>query len=791
MNVKQQREQLAAPAVLTALLNEFSTVTDYRTLRDSLPRRLAHLLNCRCIVLYLRVAETLQLVSGSFDDKPGWSADLLAVAHVNPISIHSDLPEARAWRERSLVSKPATRPVLLAVPLIYRQRAIGVLVALRAIVNEPLPLSNYWHDDEMQLLEAVTGVVALLLENTRLLEHDRERIHELSLLNSISSQLNCSVREMDRLRGIVIQRTKEIAAVDVCELLEPDSALEAIPWITPLLRDLLFQHVRDQHMLTPLIIERATDGKSSQFSEYFEQLPTNISTFVAFPLAGGHTIGKPGGTRMRSNHRGNQEQDCKVFGIIVGAYYHVQKLRQVELTLLQVLSSQASIVLENMHLLAEVVEARNEARRLLRQVVDDQRLKELILESIPTGLITTDQQGHIHTFNRAAESILGYHPYEVLGQSLHKFLDLRATFPLAPAIASTAASTHAVDQAEMPSIYIGDAQRGTVMTVDRCGDHEVVLDVDLQPLCNELGTRIGLLVTFTDMTSLHHLEEEKRRLDRLASLGEMAANVAHEVRNPLASIKTSIQMLRDDLLQFDHAALQELAEESQSTWIQTSISVMLKEVERLDCIVRDLLLFARPRQLRRSRCNVVELSEHVLTLIQGQCTEANVAVHRVYAELPAYWVDMDQLEQIQLNLYMNALQAMPEGGILTVAYRNLSLEHSKYAEQENAIRPPDTASWTSCEPGRESSAQQWLEMVVSDTGIGIEPDQLEKIFQPFYTTRAHGIGLGLAITRRLIEDHAGYIRVESQFGYGTTIIVRLPAITDAIMERKSAWEDKS
>ncbi len=560
-NVKQQREQLTAPAVLMALLNEFSTVTDYHTLRDSLPRRLAHLLNCRCIVLYLRVAETLQLVSGSFDDKPGWSTDLLAVAHVNPISIHSDLPEARAWRERSLMSKPATHPALLAVPLIYRQRAIGVLVALRAIINETMPLSNYWHDDEMKLLEAVTGVVALLLENARLLEHDRERIHELSLLNSISSQLNCSVREMDRLRGIVIQRTKEIAAVDVCELLEPNSTLETISWITPLLRDRLFQRIHDQHTLTPLIIERAADGKSSQFSEYFEQLPASISTFVAFPLSGGHTIGKSGGTRIRSNHHGNQGQDCKVLGIIVGAYYHVQKLRQVELTLLQVLSSQASIVLENMHLMAEVVEARNEARKLLRQVVDDQRLKELILESIPTGLITTDHQGHIHTFNRAAESILGYHPYEVLGQSLHKFLDLRTTFSLAPAILSTVASTHSLDQAEMPSIYTGNTQRGTVMTVDRGGDHELVLDVDLQPLCNELGTRIGLLVTFTNMTSLHRLEEEKRRLDRLASLGEMAANVAHEVRNPLASIKTSIQMLRDDLLQPEHDALQELADE--------------------------------------------------------------------------------------------------------------------------------------------------------------------------------------------------------------------------------------
>src|SRR6266853_2159468 len=125
MEVEQQCEHLSltAPAVLTALLNEFSAVTDYRTLRDSLPRRLAHLLNCRCVLLYQRLGETLQFAAGTFDDVPGWSVSLLSVAHINPIDLSSDLPEARAWRFRQATISPAESlaPSLVAVPLIYRQ----------------------------------------------------------------------------------------------------------------------------------------------------------------------------------------------------------------------------------------------------------------------------------------------------------------------------------------------------------------------------------------------------------------------------------------------------------------------------------------------------------------------------------------------------------------------------------------------------------------------------------------------------------------------------------------------
>jgi len=724
------RGYLSISTVLKSLLDEFSAVTDYRTLRDSLPRRLAHLLKCHSVLLYQRIGETLQFASGTFDEKPGWSSSLLAVAHINPISTNSDTPETLAWRSRRAVTSPteSRRPTFVAVPLIYRQRTIGVLVAIRGEQGISVPqtgnlkgdLYGYWPNEDVQVVEVVAGVAAMQLENTRLLERDRERIHELSLLNSISSQLHRSMHELNRIRSIVVRRAREISGADLCELVLPSTPPAAIPWMTPTFYQMLLQRMserQDQHP-SPLVIEQPVDPASihstSTFppglhSEYLSQLAGNIKTLFAIPLVSSGA-GVTGSNRV--------EDGPKMLGVLVGAYHRPWKLRHEELVLLQVLASQASAVLENISLTAEVVEARTEARKLLRQVLDDQRLKELILKSIPSGLITLDLRGCITTFNTAAEAILGYYPSEVLGQSIQRILNLKHITGMNS------------DKEERSS---------TLITLDRHGQ-EVVLDVATSPLCDDRGEQIGVLVTFSDITSMHRLEEEKRRLDRLAALGEMAANVAHEVRNPLASIKTTVQMLQYDLLE-DTTEQQGDGMRWTSEGTRESVSVVLKEVERLDAIVRDLLLFARPRQLHCVPCNLPELSDRVLQFLQPQCVEAGVVVHRLYQAVPPVQVDVAQIEQVLFNLYMNALQAMPDGGVLTISCQAVS---------------------------------GWLEFSVSDTGVGIPPDQLERIFQPFFTTKAHGIGLGLPITRRLIEDHHGQLLVESQFGYGTTITVRLP-----------------
>jgi PAS domain S-box-containing protein len=762
MEVKQQVTRLNAPETLAALLEEVSAITDYRTLRDNLPRRLARLLYCRCVLLYQRTGETLQLAAGSYDDRPGWSPSLLAVAHINPISLDSDLLEALAWRARHAVTAPTghDEPHTIAVPLLYRQRAIGVLVAIRESQSpemqpfdlnlnmqqqeQMLPVS--WSREEMQVVEVVSCVVAMQLENTRLLERDRDRIQELSLLNSISRQFNSSLRDHERLCSIVAQRTKEITSADMCDCVLLTSPPDAMAWLPPAMQAMLayyFSQVGEASS-EPLVLERTGSDRSG---EYFKHLPAHIKTFFAIPLWRSHKGEQATQLRAlayeeadyRIEQKKHHQSKPLLLGVIVGAYHHPWKLRREEVVMLSVLANQASSVLENIALVADVVEARNEARKLLRQVLDDQRFKEFILESIPGGLVTVDLHGQMTTVNHAAQVMLGYHPYEIIGQPAHKLFPSRILQYV---------------------IHTGVSQR-EMLTV--AGEHrqERTLDATFLPLRDDRDQVIGTLITFSDVTIVRRLEEEKRRLDRLASLGEMAASVAHEVRNPLASIKTSMQMLLDDL------AENVLSVDGRTTAGQVdddmlnSVRVVLKEVERLDSIVRDLLLFSRPRSFHPVDCNVVEICERVLSLIATRCVEANVIVHRAYLNAPSILVDIAQIEQVLLNLCINALQAMHAGGILTISCQVRQI--------------PDTDVLT--------ETRNWLEIAVSDTGPGIAPDQMERIFQPFFTTKAHGIGLGLPISRRLVEDHHGTLSVESQPGYGATFTIQLPLPGESLREQ--------
>ncbi len=731
----QQNGTLNAASVVSALLEEVSAITDYRTLRDTLPRRLARLLRCRCVLFYQRYGETLQFISGSFDDKPGWSSALLAVAHINPISLSGNTLEAQAWQQRRAISNLSNlaTSTIVAAPLLYRLRGIGVLVALRGEQpvdeqHKPVPepdtgelalhnlqqLPGSWQPEDMHLIEAVAGVVAMLLENTRLLERDRERIQELSLLNSISRQFHASLRDIERVRSAIIQRTREISSADFCDCLLSTSSPTTVPWMKPDLIEKLHHHFSTHSDIdsSPLIVERPGDDTTA---DYFAHVDQAIKTFFAIPLRASRSQERP------------TPSEATMLGVVVGGYVRPWKLRREEAVLLSVLANQAGAVLENMTLMAEVVEARNEARKLLRQVLDDQRFKELILESIPNGLLTLDLKGNVTTCNQAASVLLGVTPLEMIGQPLHLVLPVR--------------SLQSVIDSEIPQSE----------SVTITSEQERVVQVELLPFRNDRGKLIGALVTLVDMTHMHRLEEEKRRLDRLASLGEMAANVAHEVRNPLASIKTSMQMLLEELPGTMIATGEDtLVPDTPEYAMREEVTVVMKEVERLDAIVRDLLQFSRPRQLHRVRSSFTDLCERVIKLVEPQCESIGVRIHRIYHNTPPVSIDISQMEQVLLNLLLNAVQAMPNGGILTLSQRVIP-----------------TSS-----PG--NPARECLEIAVSDTGVGIATDQLERIFQPFFTTRAHGIGLGLPISRRLVEDHQGQLFAESQLGYGATFTLRLP-----------------
>ena len=749
LEVKHGDSEIVVAESIATLLAEASAITDYRTLRDSLPKRLAHLLKCRSILFYQKVGETLQFAAGTFDDSPDWSTSLLAIAHINPIALNGDEPEALAWRTRMPVIIPSLHPTHVVAPLIYRQRCLGVLVAIRTEqLTHEYEKASTWTQDEVQIVTVITGVVALLLENTRLIERDRERIYALSQLTTVSSQMPYSLYEPERLKTLVVQRVREIARVDLCEMIDFSSLHERVSWLAPELYDDLATYFHGQTSALPLIIERPGDVNNPRSTELLRYVAPEVNTFFAFPLLST----RPAQSASRTSHRTyGDKQASNVLGVVVAGYRQAWKLRREESMLIQVVVGQAGAVLENMHLVIEVVEARNQARKWLRQVLEDQRFQALILESMPSGLITLDMQGHITTFNQAAETILGYSANNVIGKSLAALINTHTVTHAHQEESSYFAQASSLHKDALSNVLTtGESQSGTLL-LSKHQSEELVLDLNVQPLRDDHEQQVGALITFVDVTSVHRLEEEKRRLDRLAVLGEMSANLAHEVRNPLASIKTSIQMLIDDLT--DEGATESSPEQAARVEIaQESTSVMLKEVERLDTLVRDMLLFARPRQLHRVRCDLPALSDHVLQLLQIQYANTSIQIHRVYDPIPILWMDMGQIEQVLLNLYANAMQAMLDGGVLTITCHVMSKQQ------------------------RETS--QWVELLAADTGSGIAPKHLEDIFKPFFTTKAHGIGLGLPITRRFIEDHGGTLLVESEVGKGTTFTVRLPIITN-------------
>ena len=238
-----------------------------------------------------------------------------------------------------------------------------------------------------------------------------------------------------------------------------------------------------------------------------------------------------------------------------------------------------------------------------------------------------------------------------------------------------------------------------------------------------------MVITFQDLTQVRSLEETSRRQDRLAAIGRMAASIAHEIRNPLAAMRGSIQMLRSEME--GDSAQTELME------------IILRESDRLNRIITDFLSYARPRSLIESKVDVANLLHQTFALLRHspEILETQTITEELPPEPLIVEADEGQLKQVFWNLARNALQAMPDGGTL-----NAKLHRNSHNR---------------------------LHITFSDTGRGMTPDQVEHLFEPFSSTTG-GTGLGLSIVYQIIRDHGGTINVRSREGKGTTITIELP-----------------
>ncbi|HZE62628.1 MAG TPA: ATP-binding protein [Pyrinomonadaceae bacterium] len=339
-------------------------------------------------------------------------------------------------------------------------------------------------------------------------------------------------------------------------------------------------------------------------------------------------------------------------------------------------------------------------------------LHERIVESIKSGVVTTDLEGRIYTFNEAAEEITGYKRQDVHGQDASIFFG---------EINEIIAGSLDIHSTQSSPRFEADC-----LTADGL---RLRLGFTISPLFSEAGDTTGTVITFQDLTHIRALEETSRRQDRLAAIGRMAASIAHEIRNPLAAMRGSIQMLRADM-----------ANDSSQTEL---MEIILRESDRLNRIISDFLSYARPRSINQSKVNAGELLQQTFMLLRHSA-EINPS-HSIEEQVPAnptlINADSEQLQQVFWNLSRNALQAMPTGGTLRATVHKNSNER--------------------------------LRITFSDTGRGMAPEQVEHLFEPFSSTTG-GTGLGLSIVYQIIRDHGGTINVRSREGHGTTISIELP-----------------
>ncbi len=341
---------------------------------------------------------------------------------------------------------------------------------------------------------------------------------------------------------------------------------------------------------------------------------------------------------------------------------------------------------------------------------------DILISSLPIGLIATDSSGAIQVYNGSARELIGFDEHKVVGKMPEICL---------PQQLAKMFSGNKMD---------GNTERQTEIHLNFIPEKGRILQLASMVVLDDSAGFAGEVLLIRDLTTVKHLEKELRRNERLAALGKMAAGVAHELRNPLSSIKGLAVLLKSNFSVPSNEA--------------ETADILVKEVERLNRSIGELLDYAKPGQLRREAASIQEIIAKTVSLVQVDAESYGIAI-RLESEddPPLVLIDKDKMNQVFLNLFLNAIQAMEHGGELVV---------------------------------RTEIEERTIKVTVRDNGIGIEAENLGRVFDPYYTTKNDGTGLGLAMSSKIIEEHGGRIEISSVAGKYTEVRVVLPLAMDTV-----------
>ena len=509
------------------------------------------------------------------------------------------------------------------------------------------------------------------------------------------------LKSVTTLQDLLERFAKTIAGAVVTEnvfILLPDHRgfSQQYPVPSPELRESILALRKDNAMVQylethqePLVLDELHRMRQTPELEAIEQQMTSLHVAVAM------------GIFAREHLAGVMLLGPRLSGRIYGS---------VEQNALQVLCGQLAIAIDNAQLFTEVQNAKI--------------YNEILLQNLTTGVIAAGADGQITVFNNEAEQITG-----AKGLIDHPVEDLP------PAV--------------------GELLRKTLRSGERQEDRELVLDsaeggmvvrASSSIFHGQRGEMLGALVVLTDITALKRLELQIRRSDRLASLGTLSAGMAHEIKNPLVSIKTFAQLLPERY--------------QDSDFRETFSNLIGHEIDRIDSLVNQLLRFARPAKPHLKPMHVHDVLEKSLQLVGHRLYQKEIKLTRSWkAEVDTIRADADQLEQVFLNFFLNAMEAMKRGGELEVG---------------TDIRPAH--EWVAAMPGANGDVHEVLRITIRDTGDGIRSEDIPHVFDPFFTTKDYGTGLGLSVVHGIIQEHGGQIEVESVLSKGTAFHILMPLV---------------
>ncbi|MDD2366763.1 MAG: ATP-binding protein [Desulfuromonadaceae bacterium] len=348
-----------------------------------------------------------------------------------------------------------------------------------------------------------------------------------------------------------------------------------------------------------------------------------------------------------------------------------------------------------------------------------------VIDSVGDGVIVVSSDGIITLCNPAAQQITGFSQRQALGTEFAKLFSLEATL------------IEMLDKTMQTGITISDNEDVVVRATGRV----TPVAVTCYPLVEDNGENIGAILTLKDITYIRELEAAVRQADRLSTLGTLAAGLAHEVKNPLGGIKGAAQLLEREF--------------TPDSGMLEYTRVVIRETERIDHIIRELLDLASPRVLKLAPVNLHKVLGDILLLQKEAVASQDIAfIQNLDPSIPDIFADEEMLTRLFLNLIRNSIDAMGSDGRLTVSSRVLS-DYRMTQNQKNS---------------------RMVAIEIADDGPGIPQEDLESIWTPFFSTKSTGTGLGLTICHKIVSEHRGMIKAESDPGHGTKFTVLLPLV---------------